>query len=147
MDKTETFIRMSDCPEIQDQWQYKMGDWYCDNYSHKVGANVIETDIEAGYIGDHYYTKEERIQDYKDDGSIWLPTQDRLQTMCFLETHDLLGNLKRFYDWATKWEGSKRGNSTAVWQNGSGFTSMEQLLLAFLMKEKYNKAWHGEKWE
>ncbi len=26
------------------------------------------------------------------------------------------------------------------------FTSMEQLWLAFVMKEKYNKVWDGEEW-
>jgi len=72
--------------------------------------------------------------------------QDRLQEMVNLETHDLLENLRRFYDWATSWKSSGQGNTSATWQAGAGFTSMEQLWLAFVMKEKYNKVWNGKEW-
>ena len=81
------------------------------------------------------------------ENPIWVPRQDQLQNIVFLETHDLLENLKHFYDWTNKYRLIEYGSaSTNVQLEGYGFTSMEQLWLAFVMKEKYNKVWGGENW-
>ena len=81
MDTSETYIKMCDCDEIQEQWLYKQGDWYWDKYSDKWGASVIELDVEDGYIGDHFITRVKRIEGYTEDSSIWLPRQDQLQIL------------------------------------------------------------------
>jgi len=64
----------------------------------------------------------------------WLPRQDQLQEM---------GSEKDFYLLL------KDLDSFAVlgdWQDKGLFTSMEQLWLAFVMKERYNKVWNGGEW-
>lgn len=65
----------------------------------------------------------------------WLPHQDQLQEMIcdsrdaltlFCNTHSIVCFEWKYYE---------------------QFTVMEQLWLAFVMKEKYNKIWNGEDWE
>jgi len=72
------------------------------------------------------------------DGSIWLPRQDQLQEMVYYHldcpTPRLMIELILEY-----------ANSLGVKSIELG--SMEQLWLAFVMKEKYGKVWHDEKWE
>ena len=67
---------------------------------------------------------------------IWLPRQDQLQEMVKTDevTPELAvcDHLFHFVFW--------------VKECSYPFTSMEQLWLAFVMKEKYNKAWDGENW-
>jgi len=63
----------------------------------------------------------------------WLPRQDQLQEM--IGKHYLRELIKIFIYW---WDNN--------WQEHPEFASMEQLWLAFVMKEKYNKIWDGEKW-
>ena len=68
--------------------------------------------------------------------AIWLPRFDQLQEM--LDTEEIEPNLipydKLFH--FTSW----------VRVEDVPFTSMEQLWLAFIMKEKFNKVWDGEIW-
>jgi len=66
---------------------------------------------------------------------IWLPRQEDLQKM----VKENLGELiQGFYDF--------NYDSGFVWLSDAKFTSMEQLWLAFVMKEKFNKTWNGEEW-
>ena len=73
---------------------------------------------------------------------IWLPTQAQLQDMIgegFIEKYGLKGFISFFGDFADESEYMDNGNDKR-------FTSMEQLWLAFVMKEKFNKIWDGEEW-
>ena len=69
------------------------------------------------------------------DELIWLPRQDQLQKMIKYKYGDrtisLLNNFIQF---------------TRVCYAHGKYWSMEQLWLAFVMKEKYNKIWDGEDW-
>ncbi len=67
----------------------------------------------------------------------WLPRQDQLQEMVWRENaqHTLLD----FYNGA----GGLFNEGQKYWLQ---FISMEQLWLAFVMKEKYNKVWNGKEW-
>jgi hypothetical protein len=60
----------------------------------------------------------------------WLPSQDRLQ--------EIIGGWRKTLIDFMWW-----------YQNAdiSKINSMEQLWLAFVMKEKFGKVWNGEKWE
>jgi len=63
---------------------------------------------------------------------VWLPRQDQLQDM--ITDRPMSGLLLDFRDSALAF----------LW--GDGLDSMEQLWVAFVMKEKYNKVWNGEGW-
>ncbi len=58
---------------------------------------------------------------------IWLPRQDQLQEM--------LGGLEQIEDYPF-----------FTLKGVAKIDSMEQLWLAFVMKEKYNKIWDGSEW-
>lgn len=64
---------------------------------------------------------------------VWLPRQDDLQDMISDDVHDLISEFDGFVSFPEEW-----GNFP--------FASLEQLWLAFVMKEKYNKVWNGEDW-
>lgn len=69
---------------------------------------------------------EQRIPDV----CVWLPTQENLQAF-----------------WGKKLpENIHWFNMYAEEKVPGIFTSMEQLWLAFVMKEKYNKVWNGKEW-
>ena len=73
-------------------------------------------------------------KDYiKSSKAIWLPQQDQLQDM--IKSECPLALFLKFYRWM---------DLTDI----AGFDdSMEQLWLAFVMKEKYNKVWDGNEWQ
>ncbi len=73
------------------------------------------------------------------DKAIWLPRQDQLQEMVNsdgVNKYNPPAMLDRLLEFAREYD--------------VGFTvgsSMEQLWLAFVMREKYNKTWSGEEWK
>ncbi len=128
MDTTETYIKMADCPGIQGRHRVTLGDWYKDrNRDDSV-------DICAD---DQWYSADLQAQ------LIWLPRQDQLQEMvrhhrrCDIPYWLLLD----FSDWVRScdWRLQNLGTDPAL-------VSMEQLWLAFVMKEKHQKVWDGAQW-
>ena len=69
------------------------------------------------------------------DGWLDLPRQDQLQEMVLFNKSPCQLS-SDFYWWHTN----------QPWSYPNIFTSMEQLLFAFVMNEKYNKTWDGEDW-
>ncbi len=121
MDRTLTYIRMADCREIQDGHRVALGDCYKDR------ARDDSVDICAD---DQWYSAELQAQ------LIWLPRQDQLQKMassCFKAGLDL----EILYAW---YQQNRPHDVADEWD------SMEQLWLAFVMKEKHGKVWDGEAW-
>ena len=131
MDNTETYIKMCDCPEIQGMWEYNYGDWYFRMYyGTSKWRRIYVNQCIGGLSGG------ERIE----RKSLWLPRQDQLQEMV----------LKYW------WEDEQPGNNISVmlqkfdwWLNDTcpNNPSMEQLWLAFVMKELYQKLWTGTGWQ
>ncbi len=121
MDNTGTYIKMSDCPEIQEQRpQALIGlikHYYRGEYQYEVDSD-----------GDFWRYKRHFI---------WLPRQDQLQEMV-KDTFPLSNALIHWFEqwFVLHW---LRDSSLSEW-------SMEQLWLAFVMKEKYNKVWDGNTW-
>ena len=95
----------------------------------------VDTDI---FLGNKLF----EVVEYEYDDVIWLPRQDQLQEMLIerkgYSKHDALENLLTdFENWHYDFK-----MCDMLWV----FTSMEQLWLAFVMKEKYNKIWNGKNW-
>jgi len=118
VDTSETYIKMCDCPEIQRQGTRP--------------RNLIDnSDYASILIGDGSYNNPFH--------RVWLPRQDQLQEM-----------LLKYW-----WSDEQPGNNISVmlqkfdwWLNDTcpKYQAMEQLWLAFVMKEKHNKIWDGERW-
>jgi len=147
MDTSETYIKMCEkAEEIQDGWD--IADWdycYCEKGERVVVLSGYETD--GGFYGHGVETdfweegKPNKIICNEDsDVHIWLPRQDQLQEM--------VGDWEKQIEILDDWLGnaydppSFKGNYWCI----NNLTSMEQLWLAFVMKEKYNKVWNGEEW-
>jgi len=80
------------------------------------------------------YYWESDSPDYYGQDVVWLPRQDQLQEMIAKPKYNL----------------AKLRAITHFIMNEYGISidwSMEQLWLAFVMKERWNKVWDGEKWE
>ena len=128
MDTSEPYIKMCDCEEIQSQMGTD-GDYYYWSVDDKV--HISHTEQFEDYVVKHPeqwdYLSGRRV--------IWLPRQDQLQEIYNQGRFGLQTMCCFIYDFSTS-------------QYGSGFTSdsMEQLWLAFVMKEKFNKTWDGNGW-
>ena len=126
MDTSETYIKMSDCPEIQAKKQcYNMGDYF------------------TKLVLDEYPLCFCRIASMPKTNTIWLPRQDQLQEMVrdkiILRDFHLTQSSKGLWKLSDN-EGLRNNELCAMGE------SMEQLWLAFVMKEKYGKVWNGESW-
>ena len=139
MDTSETYVKMADYPKIQERWEPAEGDC-CVERAHSSIILHLLTDLRGyGFITEHCWGDDEFLDE---EQSVWLPYQHQLQEM--------LGFCKFF-----------TGNPTlqigAVYHRTSGegdpdgyyffnFSSMEQLWLAFVMKELHGKTWDGSEW-
>ena len=124
MDTSEQYIKMCDCPEIQKQRNFEKERYYQE--------------------GDYTATKNEGILCMGSYGvepldGVWLPTQSQLQEMV---SDGYLWQLNFNY---IRWLCDEPYDGHIRHEN-IGFTSMEQLWLAFVMKEKYSKTWNGSTW-
>ena len=114
----ELYIKMNDCPEIQEVKPYKVA-IYC-----KLRYGILR-------IGDD-------VMFVDGENTIWLPTQSQLQNMIIEywwgngKPGNWLSVLLQKFNW---------------WLNDTlpESTSMEQLWIAFYMHE-HNKIWVGDKW-
>ena len=122
-------------------------------------------------IGDCYYSEHfKRIEFIFEHDTpnfpwnIWLPRQDQLQDMidwsledsCGFVRPNLIARIERFFTWVH--QEKKRhipngicGQAMSITCGDDGmnraFTSMEQLWLAFVMRENFSKKWTNGEWE
>jgi len=163
MDTTPEYIKMCEmAKEIQNLRKdisdkkfvttlYETGDWFCytDPYSITIrmtGGNQNPTELVKGiYVVGSSSIQSSSIPDRKEKlefingykevkNIIWLPRQDQLQEIVspsFLKEDKfmIIDKFLSFIDYADR-----------EW-------SFEQLWLAFVMKEKFNKIWDGEEWK
>ena len=125
------YIKMSDCPEIQELWQLKQGDRFVNPHT----AGIMSGDKVLMFFPQEYdggFTKDSQCR----RDSTWLPRQEDLQTMV-IHGSNLFDLLCRFQNFL---ELEKAPSYAAI------FTSMEQLWLAFYMHVKFNKTWGRDKW-
>jgi hypothetical protein len=128
----DEYIKMCNCPEIQDRHEWKDGDYYtCTTYfTNRTPRTQVEIGIYCSSCESDYpppqFPKEH-----------WLPRQEDIQGMLKDDSLDimfphvvLLGNIYRA---VTNMELSPT-------------ETMEQLFLCYYMKEKHNKVWDGGKW-
>lgn len=142
---------MCEVEEIQHLWSVRAGDFiwvkeedYVDCYNEKEGCIYVVFESE----GDLYFDSGiscGRSTDYNEEGyfvdlrevptAIWLPRQDESQDM-----------IVKVVDYETAAILESKFHKFLVWLDEWDFISMEQLWLAFVMKEKYNKVWDGKEW-
>ena len=127
MDKTEQFIKMADCPEIQEEWTIPPheGDFY----------KLLKDEVNVWHKKDEYLNQDTLHL------AIWLPRQDQIQEMmgksescfCIFQIKD-------------GWGGEIIQDREHVFYVAT--SSPEQVWLAFYFHEKHSKLWSSkeEKW-
>lgn len=145
MDKTKIYIKMCEkSTEIQklrpNDLKSSYMNWFCVIRENGEPAEPF------GFYGQY-------CLDYLEE--VWLPRQEQLQKMLITD--------KKFIDsWVGEKDCKKVSLDTLIYAFYResldfdrddehiglkfAFSSMEQLWLAFIMKEKYNKTWNGEDW-
>lgn len=146
------YIKMCDCPEIQEPWEPKIGDYHHRTYT--VFGEEIDKTIwpdngeeitilcHKSGVGDWYsgvtIEGEPRTFSGSFEGmikitSIWLPYQHQLQEMSGLPWID--------YDHDCMQQ------AILVWGSGQeNRMSKEQAGIRVVMREKHNRVWNGEAW-
>lgn len=104
----------------------KCGSWVHQDYCGWCGKKKKEED--AVFLS-YRNSVPQPIEEF---GYIWLPRQDQLQEIL---KYQLGGMIMLFHEWIEK----------SVFPDNT-HDSMEQLWLAFVMKELHNKVWNGEEW-
>ena len=128
----------------------------CPDYEQRLSNNHVWTK----YLDEKYCSvcgKElvpndsiPEINDYEENGAfkcIWLPRQDQLQEMVWeyiVDNDPLRGECVKSQKPELL---SNRFNKYVMRSIRPRFDSMEQLWLAFVMKEKFGKIWNGKDWE
>lgn len=159
MDTSEQYIKMCDCPEIQD-YHYKANDYsdgfvegeYYADFNDMRGINTQEESYwEANIFCEEY------PRPWGTCKHIWLPTQSQLQEMV---------DVPDWFEWSDE-DWLNDGVNPSVQKRLAlhlkclhimyienfypncymrKFTSMEQLWLAFVRKEKFGKVWSNGEW-
>ena len=136
MDTTKEYIKMCDCPEIQEKG-FENGDEKTHSfYVCKVCHTLLSED-------DGYYYGNIDCEDH--NGTMWLPRQDQLQDM----VKGYISNFQAFMGGvATK----KYDENLALIRDQEEyeyyihFDTMEKLWLAFVMEKMYGMRWDGKEW-
>ncbi len=124
-DTTKTFIKMCDCEEIQAKKQYyNMGDYFTQEVLGEYQLCLC------------------KIASMPKSTTIWLPHQGQLQEMVKCVWQKLTIQWTLLHSFTINVDG-KYTLPCSGWKA----ESMEQLWLAFVLKENHNKVWGGEKWE
>jgi hypothetical protein len=159
MDKSKEYILMCEkAEEIQEEWKPITGDVYDGRSNITKGIHILK--------------QPECLNRYKWD-HIWLPRQDQLQDIYINYRHEKYSEeIKKDYgendgEYLNKiYEAKKMKrwvmNSLMHFKyfcespcpfseykdsaNWKKYDTYEQLWLAFVMKEKYNKKWNGKEW-
>ena len=138
--------------EVQEKWVPQFGDWFFDEEIKKMAGKLKkELGIAALPHLSGIYCYQEGTMNceccgeefdlltfdkfYPQSDVIWLPRQDQLQDMVKSEyecDYDMNLDFTEF--------------TTNLYTHEQIGASMEQLWLAFVMHEKYNKKWDGEDW-
>ena len=131
MDKSEIYIKMCDCLEIQEL-----------EFNHRPNFHF------AYYLHERWQIEHEFLGGEKPP--IWLPRQDQIQERLGSNFNVLVLDFFSFCTdaiYKRKVPSVKKGKDVIIDEYPMhSLTSMEQLWLAFYMHEKHYKIWDGDKW-
>lgn len=130
VDTSKEYIEMcAGADEVQTAWEPQEGDFI----SYLDFAGCI--DCNTGYHKPYDY--------YTSHGAIWLPRQDQLQNLIFKGDVYCYRCHNIFCGWITTTGGPDKFYAHIYKDR---FSSMEQLWLAFVMKDSFGKMWDGKEW-
>jgi len=140
MDTSEQYIKMCDCPEIQEKGRKKI--------EHKSDDKVLERKANYIDISGHFGS----APICNPEWFIWLPRQGQIQEM-IATYHDKefcwVCTLEGLYGFAQFFLHQEHEEELKCWKEKKEYKmpSLEQLWLAFYMHEKHRKTWDGKQWK
>ena len=147
MDATNRYAMMCQkAEEIQNLWIPKQCDFIINQEDLEEGVRFCRPAESLVQVVNMYYEEqdsEQYLQEYEDlkEQALWLPRQDQLQKISepdITRVYSIMSKVmeNQYHDY------SKNASVTA----SELFYSMEQLWLAYIMKEKFHKVWNEEDW-
>jgi len=147
MDLTNRYIIMCQKAEdIQHAWMPRQCDFIIEQEVVEQGLSSCKQGAGEVQVVDLYYQDQEsegyrqECEDLKNN-AFWLPRQDQLQNIMepdIAKVSFLVNEvLSKPYYYPLK---------NVLVEPASVFYSLEQLWLAYVIKEKFNKAWNEEEW-
>jgi len=147
MDATNRYVMMCQkAEEIQNLWSPKQCDFIINHEDMEEGLSFCKPAESMVQVVGMYYDDQdgEKFQQEREDlkeQALWLPRQDQLQKIIEPDNARVYSLtsivMERQYHDYTK------NASVAA---SELFYSMEQLWLAYIMKEKFHKVWNEEEW-
>ena len=156
---TKNFIKQCEQAEELQAWyksdvkNVREGDRYicrCDTCKENMFVNYVKdsdidyinerdmTDVDPTYAAMVSLSGVGEFGAFWDDGGfIYLPTQERLQEM--IKYDSLTGIVFELHEFSHEYTFMDNGNDLRL-------NSMNELWLAFVMHEKWNKIWSNERW-
>lgn len=138
--------------EIQGLWSPREGDYFLERVDETSPDDVAHSFYVEEYLriigsDDQANLCSINIANSYKQGNVWLPRQDQLQEMIIERVKCSpckdVALAYMFHDWMIEEDGRSFGFGKAVFLN----PSMEQLWLAFTMRENFQKIWNGEEWK
>lgn len=131
MDATKDNVEMClKAHEIQDQWKFTIGDYF--TTPDMTASNHNPCIVDDFWLNDEL-TKRTLSNRMKSRDWIWLPRQDQLQDMLedVFSNREIVPLTSKLHDVCVH----------LIQEHNFGGRTMEQLWLAFVMHEKYEKVW------
>ena len=139
----ETYIKMSDCPEIQGQRgrHANIGSVWWFKGSMSLEEGICTYHRGKGQVVSGMFDEEDWMSlSIAPDLFIWLPLQHQLQAMYLKDMPD--GTYQKVATLAEVFHDYHEKNGYPVYAY-----TMDQLWLAFYMFEKHQKTWDGNEWK
>lgn len=144
MDTSKEYMKMCDCPEVQEGWIPEDYDPYAiltatykTGFDCRIayGVSSLRPEKRIEYLTPSYFDENTRI--------IRTPRQDQIQEWLYEHSGntDCYILFERFFGWV--WTDDTLLNQKQTKLMGS----LEQLWLAFYIHEAHGLTWAGEKWE
>jgi hypothetical protein len=132
--------------DIQHVWAPKQCDFMIDREDLEDGLSFCKPGAGLIQVVDIYFedqASEQYQQECEDlkENVLWLPRQDQLQKIIEPDDIKAISIVREVIE--EQYYYPSKGEEVAA---TNIFYSMEQLLLAFVMKEKFNKIWDEEDW-
>jgi hypothetical protein len=147
MDFTNRYAMMCQkAAEIQERWIPKPCDFMIDHADVEGGFGVCSPAASIVQVVDSYIGAQDS-EDYKNESehlkknSFWLPQQGQLQKIVEPDDAKIHSIMTKVIE--SQYFEFTKGDYVAAPRK---FYSMEQMWLAYIMKEKYGKTWNEEDW-
>ena len=147
MDATYRYVMMCQkAKEIQNLWNPKQCDFIINHEDLEEGLSFCKPAESMVQVVDMYYNEQDNerfLQECEDlkEQALWLPRQDQLQRIIEPDNAEVYSVMRKVMEMQYH-DYSKNAMVTAP----ELFYSMEQLWLAYIMREKFHKVWSEEDW-